>query len=192
MLKFNHVSFAYDKKPVLVDFSMELVPCERLAVMGPSGCGKSTLLHLAAGLLTPTAGNIDSDFLPPAVAFQEPRLFGHLTVKQNLLAVQKKPDEKAVARVLELVQLQDEIDAYPDELSGGMQSRVSLARALLFESDLYLFDEPFAALDEATRKTVLENVKAFLTEKNAAAILVTHQHEDAEAFATRRLTLSAD
>lgn len=190
MLVFDKISFSYGKKQVFTDFSMELFSGERLAVMGASGCGKSTLLHLAAGILTPSSGKIRSDFLTPAVVFQEPRLFSHLTIKKNLLAVQKKPDEEAIRQMLSLVGLSDEIDAYPDELSGGMQSRASLARALLFDSDLYLLDEPFAALDEATRKAVLENVKNFLIEKNAAAILVTHQKEDADAFATRTLVLT--
>ena len=190
MLKFDHVFFSYGKKAVLTDFSMELGKGELLALMGPSGSGKTTILHLAAGLLKPTAGKIESDFLPPAVVFQEPRLFPHLTVRENLAAVQEKPDEAAIRNALAAVALSDSENAYPSELSGGMQSRVALARALLFPSDLYLFDEPFGALDEETRKTVLSNVRTHLNDRSASAILVTHQKEDAEAFSTRTIFLS--
>lgn len=189
MLLFDHVSFSYDKKAVLTDFSLELKAGERLALMGPSGSGKTTILHLAAGLLKPTAGVVRSDFLPPAVVFQEPRLFPHLTVKKNLAAVQEKPDEEAISNLLTLVGLSDWADAYPHELSGGMQSRVALARALLYPTDLYLFDEPFGALDEETKQVVIRNLLEFLAEKGAAVILVTHQKEDAEAFATRKFFL---
>ena len=190
MLRFEKISFAYDKKAVLTDFSLELKSGETLALMGASGSGKTTILHLAAGLLIPTSGKIESSFLPPAVVFQEPRLFPNLTARENLAAVQEKPDEKAISEALALVGLSEWVDAYPHELSGGMQSRVALARALLFPTDLYLFDEPFGALDEETKRTVLEKLKAFLAERGAAAILVTHQDEDAEAFATRKILLS--
>ena len=189
MLQFDQVSFAYEKKVVLARFSMRLEQGERLALMGPSGSGKTTILRLAAGLLKPISGSIQSTFLPPAVVFQEPRLFPRLTVFENLAAVQEKSDAEAIRRVLALVELGEEESAYPHELSGGMQSRVSLARALLFPTDFYLFDEPFGALDEATRKIVLARVRDFLIEKNAAAILVTHQKEDADSFATRTLLL---
>lgn len=191
MLRFEKVSFAYDKKAVLNDFSFTLHDGELLALMGASGSGKTTILHLAAGLLAPTAGKIESSFLPPAVVFQEPRLFSHLTVRENLAAVQEAPDESAIEKALSLVGLSEWADAYPSELSGGMQSRVSLARALLFPTDFYLLDEPFAALDEETKKAVLKNLREFLTEKGAAAILVTHAKEDAEAFASRKVFLSS-
>ena len=191
MLRFDKVSFSYNKKVVLTDFNLELKAGERLALMGPSGSGKTTILQLAAGLLTPTAGIIESEFLPPAVAFQEPRLFPHLTVKENLAAVQKKADDKAIADALDLVALSDWENAYPHELSGGMQSRVSLARVLLYPTDLYLLDEPFGALDEETKQIVLQNLLGFLTKKGAAAILVTHQSEDADTFATRKFFLPA-
>ena len=190
MLRFEQVSFSYGKRAVLKDFSFTLHDGELLALMGASGSGKTTILHLAAGLLTPTSGKIESDFLPPAVVFQEPRLFPHLTVRENLAAVQEKTDEKAILDALALMALSEWADAYPKELSGGMQSRASLARALLFPTDLYLFDEPFGALDEETKRKVLTNLKAFLAEKGAAAILVTHQNEDAEAFAKRKFFLT--
>lgn len=191
MLKLQKISFSYGKKPVLRDFSMELQNGEILAVMGPSGCGKSTLLSLIAGLKKPSAGVLLSDFARPAFVFQEPRLFPWLTVRENLAAVADKALEcdKEIPAALDAVALADAIDLYPRELSGGMKSRVSLARALVFKGDLYLLDEPFAALDEALKKTVSERLRAWLKAHGASAILVTHDSADAERMADRILTL---
>lgn len=192
MLRIENLSFSYENKKIFDRFSLELQKGERLAVMGESGSGKTTLLRLLSGLVAPQSGRIESDFMPPAVVFQEPRLFPHLSVRENLRVVMAKPDDDKIDELLALVELSEEADAYPSELSGGMQSRVALARALLFGSDLYLLDEPFAALDDRTRRDVLLRVKERIERENAAAILVTHREEDAELFATRTLLLSAD
>ena len=192
MLRIENLSFSYENKKIFDRFSLELQKGERLAVMGESGSGKTTLLRLLSGLVAPQSGKIESDFMPPAVVFQEPRLFPHLTVRENLRVVMAKPDDDKIDELLALVELSEEADAYPSELSGGMQSRVALARALLFGSDLYLLDEPFAALDDRTRRDVLLRVKERIERENAAAILVTHREEDAELFATRTLLLSAN
>ena len=193
MLKMTNVTFAFGKKTVFEDLSLELNDREILAIMGPSGRGKTTLLGLAAGLLKPQNGEIVSSFEKVAYVFQEPRLFPWLTVKENLLAVVDAKDEhaeKQVAECLELVGLTDAIDKYPSELSGGMKSRVSLARALVYEGDLFLLDEPFAALDEELRHSLATKLKDYLTARGASAILVTHNKEDAEKIADRILLLS--
>ena len=151
MLTFTEVSFSYKKKKIFDCFSFSLSDGEILAVMGASGLGKSTLLGLVAGLLKPQEGKIDSSFSRISYVFQEPRLFPWLTVEENLLAVLDKKDpnaQKNVQKVLTDVALQDAAKLYPQELSGGMKSRVSLARALAYGGDLFLLDEPFAALDE--------------------------------------------
>lgn len=193
MLKITDLSFSFDKKKILEDFSLELKKGEILAVMGPSGYGKTTLLRLVAGLLKPQKGEIENTFEKTAYAFQEPRLFPWLTVKENLLAVMGDKDENAketVLECLELVELSDALDKYPSELSGGMKSRASLARALAFGGDLFLFDEPFAALDEDLRHSLAEKIKEYIQTRGASAILVTHNKEDAENIADRILILS--
>ena len=127
-----------------------------------------------------------------AYVFQEPRLFPWLTVKENLLAVIDEKNEsaaKTVAECLALVGLSDSLDKYPSELSGGMKSRVSLARALAYGGDLFLFDELFAALDEELRHTLTVKIKDYLRSRGASAILVTHNREDAEKISDRILTL---
>ena len=192
MLKITDMSFSFDKKKIFENFSVELANGEILAVMGPSGCGKTTLLGLVSGLLKPQKGNIEYSFEKTAYVFQEPRLFPWLTVKENLLAVTDQKDEKQrqqVADCLALVGLDGAADKYPHELSGGMKIRASLARALVFGGDLFLLDEPFAALDEELRHTLSHKLHDYLKERGASAIIVTHNSEDASAIADRILTL---
>jgi NitT/TauT family transport system ATP-binding protein len=150
-------------------------------------------LGLIAGTLKVQKGEIENNAQRIAYVFQEPRLFPWLTVKENLLAVMEKADEdskKTVAECLTLVGLADAADKYPDELSGGMKSRASLARALAYGGDLFLLDEPFAALDEDLRRDLSLKIKDYLRARGASAILVTHNREDAESIADRILTLT--
>lgn len=192
MLKITDLTFPFDKKTIFENFSMELKKGEILAVMGPSGCGKTTLLGLVSGLLKPQKGEITNTFEKTAYVFQEPRLFPWLTVRENLFAVINEKDEAAertVAECLALVGLPDAWEKYPSELSGGMKSRASLARALVYGGDLFLFDEPFAALDEELRQALANKIKDYLRARGASAILVTHNREDAEKIADRILTL---
>lgn len=193
MLTFDRVSFSYRTgKPVLTDLSFHLRRGERMTVMGKSGGGKSTLLSLAAGLLTPTGGRIECRAERVACVFQEPRLFPWLSVAENLAAVLPKPDPLAIASVLCDVGLADCASLYPAELSGGMKSRVSLARGLLYGGDLYLLDEPFAALDPALRRRLTGLLVARLEKTGAAALLVTHDREDAVRFGGKVLRIGAD
>lgn len=192
MLKLHNVSFSYGKKDVIKNLNLQLDTGEILAVMGPSGCGKSTLLSLIAGLRKPTEGTIESEHTRISVVFQEPRLFPWLTVRENLSAPLEHPEEsdKDIREALEAVGLSECAQLYPRELSGGMKSRVSLARALVYGGDLFLFDEPFSALDESLRETLASRLRTYLKTRGASAILVTHQADDAERLADRTLLLS--
>ena len=192
MLKITNLSFSFGKKVILEDFSMTLEKGEIVALMAPSGYGKTTLLGLISGLLKPQKGEIENSFEKVTYVFQEPRLFPWLTVSENLLAVISEKNEtskQAVAEYLELVGLSDAANKYPSELSGGMKSRASLARALVYGGDLFLFDEPFAALDEDLRHDLTAKIKEYLRARGASAILVTHNKEDATEIADRILTL---
>ena len=192
MLKITNLTFAFDEKILFENFSMELNDGEILAVMAPSGYGKTTLLGLIAGLLKPAKGEIENTFARTAYVFQEPRLFPWLTVQENLIAVMDKKDDetrKTVLECLAFVGLSDSADKYPNELSGGMRSRASLARALAFGGDLFLFDEPFAALDEKLRRDLTIKLKEYLRSRGASAVFVTHNKEDAAEIADRILTL---
>lgn len=191
MIEFQNVSFSYGKKKVLDNLSFSLREGEILAVMGESGCGKSTLLNLAAGLLKPTKGTVVSDFSKISYAFQEPRLFPWLTVEQNIAAVlPPSPQQRElIQKALATVELSSAEKLYPRQLSGGMKSRVSLARALAYGGDLFLLDEPFAALNEDLRVLLIQRLHEELHANRATAILVTHQRADADALADRKIEL---
>ena len=191
MLNIRSLSFSYGKKAVLNNLSLSVKRGEIVALMGESGCGKSTLLNLIAGLYKPTDGTIECHAKKISYAFQEPRLFPWLTVSQNLAAVlpKDKANDARICEVLKKVGLADAGELYPEELSGGMKSRASLARALLYGGDLFLFDEPFAALNEELRTELSKLLRAELKARNATAIVVTHQLSDARLLADRVLTL---
>lgn len=195
MIRFDQVSFSYGDKEVLRELSFCLETGELLAVMGESGCGKTTLLHLAAGLQGPQMGEIRSDHSRVSIAFQEPRLFPWLTVRENLLSAlpqsERRAGEERLSALLAEMGLSDVEGLYPRELSGGMKSRVSLARALLYSGDLLLLDEPFSALDEEMRQELATRLRRELKKEGKTAILVTHLRAEAEAFADRILRLPA-
>ncbi len=193
MLTIHNLSFSYGNHPILKDFNLSLKDGEIVAIMGPSGCGKTTLLSLIAGLKKPSKGSIENTYQRICYVFQEPRLFPWLTVSENLRTVlesTEKVDEK-IAFVLSAVGLSDCENRYPHELSGGMKSRVSLARAMLYGGDLFLLDEPFSALDRDLRNTLTSFLKDFLKQRGASAIVVTHQAEEAERFADRIVYLTS-
>ena len=177
MLKLTDIFHSYGDHPVLKDRNLTLVPGQRLALMGPSGCGKTTLLRIAMGLLKPSAGTVENTFRKTAVVFQEPRLLPWRTALDNVNLVlgDGKNTLEAAKKYLEQVSLSEAADKYPKELSGGMQQRVSLARALAAEGDLLILDEPFKAMDETLRDQVI----ALVSKTDAAILLVTH--EEAEA-----------
>ena len=195
MIRFDQVSFSYGDKEVLRELSFCLETGELLALMGESGCGKTTLLHLAAGLQGPQTGEIRSDHARVSIAFQEPRLFPWLTVRENLLSAlpqsERRAGEERLSALLAEMGLSDVEGLYPRELSGGMKSRVSLARALLYGGDLLLLDEPFSALDEEMRQELATRLRRELKKEGKTAILVTHLRAEAEAFADRVLRLPA-
>ena len=194
MLNIQNLSFEYQKDvKVLEHFHLELQKGELLAIMGPSGCGKSTLLQLIAGFLSPISGTIKSDAQKISYAFQEPRLFPWMTVEENLKAVlPKNADAAPIQKVLKLVDMDGASSLYPEELSGGMKSRISLARALLYGGDLFLLDEPFSALDRELYLLLTQRIRNRLKRNGVSAILVTHQEEVAELFADRIVSLGDD
>ncbi len=185
MLTIRDLSFGYEKNKLVLDhFNLELKEGELIALMGPSGCGKSTLLQLISNFLSPISGQIENTSQKISYAFQEPSLFPWLTVEENLSAVVSETSP-SLAEVLEMVEMRGTERLYPEQLSGGMKSRVSLARAILFAGDLFLLDEPFAALDADLRSELSKQLRKYLKKTNRSAILVTHQEVDAELFADR-------
>ena len=181
MLEFRNVSAAFGENRVLERLGFRLEKGEHAAFMGQSGCGKTTLLYLAAGLRAPNSGEVRRESEKIAVVFQEPRLLPWMNAEENVALVlgEDAPRERARA-ALSRAGLSDAREKLPAELSGGMQQRVSLARALAFDGDLLLLDEPFRGLDEALRAQMTEWIREASAGKTM--ILITHDPNDAAAL----------
>lgn len=180
MLKLTNICHSYDGQAVLENVNLTILPGQRIALMGPSGVGKTTLLRIAMGTLKPSLGTVENTFSKTAVLFQEPRLLPWRTAAENVnLVLGDSHATLETARAhLEQLGLGDAADKYPEELSGGMQQRTALARALAYGGDLLILDEPFKALDEALRLQVMAKVAA----TDAAILLVTHEESEAAAL----------
>jgi NitT/TauT family transport system ATP-binding protein len=171
---------------------------EILALVGPSGCGKSTALRLLAGLEQPTSGSVARSTAKgeTAVVFQAPTLAPWLTAQANvalpleLSGVPRQEARERAAEALSRVGLAGAEKARPAALSGGMAMRVSLARAMVTEPRLLLLDEPFAALDEITRRALADDVLSLWEVSRPAIVFVTHNVEEAAYMASRVAVLT--
>jgi NitT/TauT family transport system ATP-binding protein len=184
----------------LSEVSFTLHDQEFLSVLGPSGSGKSTLLRVIAGLVPPTLGKVqfthNSSQPRIGLVFQQANLMPWRTVIENVLLpleLQGVTPEKALERAKEfasLVGLEDFLNAWPDELSGGMAQRVAIARALIQEPDILLLDEPFGSLDALTRERMGSELLRIWQSSQTAVILVTHSISEALLLSDRILVLS--
>lgn len=197
-LHIRHLAHSYGLEDVLVDVSLDLNAGETLALVGPSGCGKSTLLHVVAGLLVPSSGTVKSSFHMLGCMFQQPRLMPWKTALDNIALGLKalsvptvKRRQQAVDLALRLGFDQDDLKKYPHELSGGMQSRVSLARALVLAPDLLLLDEPFSALDIGLRLELYGLLREQQQMQGSAILMITHDLMEAVRLADRIVMMAA-
>lgn len=205
MLRVDELSFAYRGRGMEYRFSFAAAPGEVTAISGASGSGKSTLLDLLAGFLEPTAGRIDLDGtdlvpLPPearpvSLLLQTESLFEHLTASRNvalgLPRGQSRPAiAAAVSAALAEVGLESAAQQVAATLSGGQKQRVALARTLLRNRPILLLDEPFSALDDATRSVIRTLVQALTRRHGWHTILVTHHADDIAAIASGHYGLS--
>ncbi|MBD7918686.1 ABC transporter ATP-binding protein [Cellulomonas sp. Sa3CUA2] len=193
-----------DARPALAVLDVDVAPGELVVLVGPSGCGKSTALNLVAGFLEPTRGRVLVDDVPVrgpgvdrGVVFQQPRLFPWLTVRDNvalgprLAGAGRRERTELAQATLELVGLPDAGDRRPWELSGGMQQRAAIARALVGRPRVLLMDEPFAALDALTRERLQEELLHLWATTGTTVLFVTHSVDEAAFLGTRALVFSA-
>lgn len=192
------VTVDYGGRRALGPLSLRLGAGEVVALVGPSGCGKSTALRLLAGLEAPSGGAVHRTTQrgETAVVFQSPTLtpwasaLSNVALPLRLTGVARSAAEKRATEALVKVGLEAAIHRRPAQLSGGMAMRVSLARALVTRPRLLLLDEPFASLDEITRRRLADDVLAIFAETRAAMLFVTHSVEEAVYMAERVVVLS--
>lgn len=175
---------------VIKNLNLELKPNERTVLIGESGCGKSTLLKLISGLEEVSSGEIMTNKLSTSMVFQNPRLFPWKNVRENIeFSLKNKRDDKLVDEWIKKIKLAGFEGAYPSQLSGGMQSRVSIARALVAKKDYLLMDEPFASIDGFTRKEMQKELLNLFQEEKVGFLFVTHSIEEALVMGTRILIM---
>lgn len=209
VIRMDEVGMVYQSErnevPALTNVTLDIRRGEFISLLGPSGCGKTTLLRIVADLLKPTSGAVWIDDGTPedarlkrkyGMVFQSPVLYEWRTVRKNVelpLEVMKigKDERKAAAeKLLDLVALSDFADSYPAQLSGGMQQRVGIARALAVKPEILLMDEPFSALDEFTREKLHLDLLRIQARTNKTILFVTHNISEAVFLSDRVCVLS--
>ena len=189
----------------LQEIDLDIHPGEFVSLIGPSGCGKSTLLRVIGDLIAPSAGKVvvngksahqarlDRDY---GIVFQDAVLYDWRTIAKNIAlplelgSWDKRRRRERVAEMLQLVELDGFEDHYPWQLSGGMQQRVSIARALSFSPALLLMDEPFGALDEMTRERLNAELLRIWADTQSTIVFVTHSIAEAVFLSTRVVVMS--
>ena len=190
MIEFFSVTAGYGgASPVLENCNFCVHTGERVALMGPSGSGKTTVLRLISGRLQPRQGAVRVSAGKISYMFQEPRLLPWLNAEDNvnLVLSDGATTLDAARRALESVGLGDATKKYPAELSGGMRQRVSLARALAYDGDLFLLDEPLSALDADKAEELLALLEHHL--EGRTLLFVTHSLSQAKRLATKICTM---
>ena len=184
--------------------SLDIYENEFICVVGPSGCGKSTLLNIIAGLLEPSSGKVYCDGkevvgtgTERGVVFQQYALFPWMTVKTNVMfglnlqGIKGAEAEEKAMKYIKMVQLEDFLDHYPKELSGGMKQRVAIARAYAVNPSVLLMDEPFGALDAQTRTQLQSELLETWEKERKTCFFITHDVDEAIILAQKVIIMSA-
>ncbi|MEM9562145.1 MAG: ABC transporter ATP-binding protein [Actinomycetota bacterium] len=186
-----------DGTEALQDISFQVDRGEFVTIVGPSGCGKSTLLKIASGLLNNTAGTVEVDRERIGYVFQDATLLpwrnvqGNVELFAELHKIPKAERRKLATEAIELVGLSGFENHYPKSLSGGMKMRASLARTLTLRPPVFLFDEPFGAVDEITREHLNDETQQLFQREGFAGLFITHSISEAVFMSTRVLVMSA-
>lgn len=195
---YKSFSIENEKHVVFSDISLEIPGDKITVILGESGCGKTTLLRILSNLDTADSGQVvyidqGQKIIPKVgVVFQESRLMPWLTVSENISFHSKKLDKNILDKYLSMMKLEKFKNSYPNELSGGMANRVSIARALSYNPDILLMDEPFAALDYFTRRKMQKEVVDIHQKTKKGVIFVTHNIDEALTIADNILVIKKD
>jgi len=197
MIRLKDVSLRIKERVILERINFEVKPHEAYGIIGPSGAGKSILLKMIAGLIQPSDGSIEVDSERVSMLFQKNALFDSFNLLQNLLVplaetrnIHGSEAEDRSMELLKAVGLDHAAQLYPDEISGGMQKRLGIARALIIEPEVILYDEPTAGLDPITSNSIAELMLRLHRKNNTTLVMVTndlqraYQVSDQIAFCT--------
>ena len=206
IIRAENISKKFRSKSVLEDVSFEVMKGEFLSLLGPSGCGKTTILRMLIGIESPTSGRIfkngtDITNTPPkdrniGIVFQNYSLFPNMDVFHNIsYALQnrklgKEEINRKVREIIETVGLEEHIYKKPKQLSGGQQQRVAIARTLVLNPDIILFDEPMSALDAEIKVVLRQQLKDIQKKLKITMIYVTHDQEEAFALSDRIMVIN--
>ncbi|MEN8906282.1 MAG: ATP-binding cassette domain-containing protein [Clostridiales bacterium] len=196
MYKLEYITKHYKKLSILERFNLEIEKNKITCLFGPSGCGKTTILKILSGVDKNFKGKVSGiDYNRISFVFQENRLIPWLTVYENLEFILKGKIpidklDKIISQYLSKLNILEFKNAYPNELSGGMKQRVSIARALAYPHDLLLLDEPFQGLDDKLKNDLIELIKKSLVEDGNTSVIVTHQMSDAKIIADKIIYLA--
>ena len=184
----------------LNDINLEVKPNEFVSILGPNGCGKSTLLKLVSGIDQEFKGKIiigdrlvEKPYKDCAIVFQESRLLPWFNIEDNIKFgsfPETKPNQSRIVEVLKLLKLEDFRSSYPNQLSGGMAQKVSIARALVNTPNVLLLDEPFAAIDALTKIKLQEEITNLFRKEKTTVLMVTHDFEEALYLSDRIFVMS--
>lgn len=186
MIEVKNLSFSYGDKHLFENFNLTVADGECVCITGKSSCGKTTLLNIISGLQNVQSGTVNA---PEKISyvFQRDRLVPHMNIIKNIEICIPKSKKAAALSLLKKAGLEKEKDCFPSELSGGMNRRAAIIRAVSFGGDAILLDEPFNGLDFSTKKTMAEIIKREF--KGKSIIMVSHISEDAELMNARIINI---
>lgn len=197
-LTLSGVHHAFALQTVVEDIHFQVTAGQTLALVGPSGCGKTTLLHLCAGLMALRRGVLDNGFRNAQCVFQQPQLLPWKTALDNMALGLKargmaRPAREALVRqeAVNLGLSTEDLTKYPHQLSGGMQSRIALGRALVMQPDLLLLDEPFSALDVGLKAELYQRLLQVRQARGVSLLMITHDLMEAVRLADQILVMAA-
>lgn len=188
MIEIRDLIKKFNNHYVFNNLNLDIESDKITVILGKSGCGKTTLLRLISNLEKYDSGSINTNNLKFSYVFQEPRLFPWLTVFENIQAITNLPSDE-IYRMIRMVDLEKFSNSYPDELSGGMKSRVSLARAFAYKPNFLLMDEPFSNLDDFTRVKMQKELLKLYNKENVGILFVTHNIDEALTIADKIIVL---
>jgi NitT/TauT family transport system ATP-binding protein len=197
-LSLHNISMTFpDGTQAIDEVDLTIERGEFVTIVGPSGCGKSTLLRIISGLQHPTSGSCELDSKSLGYVFQDSVLLPWRDVRKNvelnaeLQGVPKEQRQESVQKAINLVKLNEHVTKFPHQLSGGMKMRCSLARSLVSQPQVFLFDEPFGALDEMTREHLNDELLNIFLQEKFAGLFITHSIQEAVFLSTRVIVMSS-